>query len=119
MRTERLPPTKPPCLEATNSVADLLAGLPSRISDVVESWAERMPDHPALKEASGTWTYRQLSAAVSDAERWLVESGVGPGDRVMLVGENCRAFVAILLAVAATRCVASAGQCASLGTRTG
>ena len=60
-----------------------------------------MPDHPALKEVSGTWTYRQLSAAVSDAERWLAESGIGPGDRVMVVGENCRAFVAILLAVAA------------------
>ena len=65
--------------QATNSVADLLAGLPSRISDVVKSWAERMPDHPALKEASGAWTYRQLAAAVSEAERWLLESGVRDG----------------------------------------
>ena len=68
---------------------------------MVRPWAERLPDHPALTEASGTWSYRQLAAAVSDAERWLVESGVRPGDRVMLVGENCRAFVAILFAVAA------------------
>lgn len=87
--------------QATHSVADLLAGLPDRISDVVNPWAESQPDHPALTEASGTLTYRQLAAAVSESERWLVESGVRPGDRVLLVGENCRAFAAILLAVAA------------------
>jgi len=51
-------------------------------------------------EASGTWTFRQLAAAVSDTQRWLLDSGVRPGDRVMIVCENCRAFVAILLAVA-------------------
>ena len=52
-------------------------------------------------EASGTWTYRQLASAVSDTQRWLLASGVRPGDRVMIVCENCRAFVAILLALAA------------------
>ena len=87
--------------EATHSVANLLAGLPIRISDVIKPWAERLPDHPALTESFGTWTYRQLAEAVSDAQRWLAESGVRPGDRVLLVGENCRAFVVILLAVAA------------------
>lgn len=84
-----------------HSVADLLRDFPERISDIVEPWAERLPSHPALTEASGSWTYRQLAAAISDTERWLVELGVGPGDRVLLVCENCRAFVAILLAVAA------------------
>src|SRR5579864_5473350 len=87
--------------QATHSVAELLRSLPDRISDVVKPWAERLPEQPALTEASGTWSYRQLAIAVSDAERWLVESGVRPGDRVMLVCENCRAFVAILLGVAA------------------
>ena len=52
-------------------------------------------------EASGTWTYRQLASAVSETQRWLLASGVRPGDRVMIVCENCRAFVAILLALAA------------------
>jgi acyl-CoA synthetase (AMP-forming)/AMP-acid ligase II len=60
-----------------------------------------MPEHPAVVEASGTWTYGQLANAVSEAERWLVDSGVRPGDRVMLVCENCRAFVALLFAIAA------------------
>jgi long-chain acyl-CoA synthetase len=74
---------------------------PIRISDVIKLWVECSPDRPALVEASGTWTYRQLASAVSDAQSWLAESGVRPGDRVMIVCENCRAFVAVLLAVAA------------------
>jgi|SRR5271165_3410526 len=74
--------------------------IPERISDVVAIWSEYSPERPALVEASGSWTYRQLASAVSDTQRWLVDSGVRPGDRVMIVCENCRAYVAILLAVA-------------------
>jgi len=87
--------------EATpDRTAELLTNLPVRISDVVKPWAERSPDYRALVESSGTWTYQQLASAVSEAQRWLADSGVRPGDRVMLVCENCRAFVAILLAAA-------------------
>jgi len=74
--------------------------LPNRISDVVKQWAECAPDHPALVETSGTWTYRQLALAIAETQAWLLESGVRPGDRVTVLCENCRAFVAILLAVA-------------------
>jgi long-chain acyl-CoA synthetase len=74
--------------------------LPNRINDVIKPWAEGAPDRPAMVEASGTWTYGQLARAVADTQAWLLESGVRPGDRVMLVCENCRPFVAILLAIA-------------------
>ncbi|MGB6264816.1 MAG: long-chain fatty acid--CoA ligase, partial [Candidatus Acidiferrales bacterium] len=80
--------------------AEILKNLPERISDVVKPWAESSPDHPALVETSGAWTYRQLAAAVGETRKWLEASGVRPGDRVMMVCENCRAFVAILLAAA-------------------
>jgi long-chain acyl-CoA synthetase len=83
-----------------DSIADLLRSLPERISDVINPWSERLPEQPALVEASGTWTYRQLATVVSGVRRWLVDSGVRPGDRVMLVSENCRLFVATLLALA-------------------
>jgi acyl-CoA synthetase (AMP-forming)/AMP-acid ligase II len=75
--------------------------LPDRISDVVKSWAELSPDHPALIEASGSYTYSQLSSAVSATQFWLRASGIRPGDRVMIVGENCREFITLLLASAA------------------
>ena len=83
-----------------NSISEHSSDLPDRICDVIKPWSECSPEHPALVEASGTWTYRQLASAVSDSERWLLAVGVRPGDRVMIVCENCRAFVAILLALA-------------------
>ncbi len=72
--------------------------LPNRICDVVKPWAERLPDQPALVEAGGSWTYRQLDQVVGETADRLRQLGIRPGDRVMIVGENCRAFVAILLA---------------------
>src|SRR5256886_1578584 len=80
--------------------SEILATLPARISDVVKPWAERSPDHPALVETSGTWTYGQLATVIARTQDWLLECGVRPGDRVMLLCENCRAFVAVLLALA-------------------
>jgi long-chain acyl-CoA synthetase len=74
--------------------------LPVRISDIIKPWSKRSPERAALVESTGTWTYGQLASAVADTKRWLTEMGVRSGDRVMLVGENCRAFVAVLLAVA-------------------
>jgi long-chain acyl-CoA synthetase len=73
---------------------------PGRMSDVVKPWAECTPEHPALVEAAGTWNYQQLEQVIAGTKAWLVNSGIRPGDRVMLVCENCRAFVAILLALA-------------------
>jgi acyl-CoA synthetase (AMP-forming)/AMP-acid ligase II len=84
----------------TDSVAEVLKGLPARICDVIAPWAERSPDHPALVETSGTWSYRQLADAVSETQGWLLDLGVRAGDRVMIVCENCRALVAILFALA-------------------
>src|SRR5438552_3272310 len=78
-----------------------LSSLPERICDVISPLVERSPDHLALVEGSGAWSYQQLAAAVSEAKAWLQDLGVRPGDRVMLVCENCRAAVAILLASAA------------------
>jgi long-chain acyl-CoA synthetase len=82
------------------SASDILKALPARISDIVKIWAERLPNHAALVEAAGTWTYRELASVVADTEAWLVDSGVRPGDRVMIASENCRAFVATLFATA-------------------
>jgi acyl-CoA synthetase (AMP-forming)/AMP-acid ligase II len=76
-----------------------LINLPTRISDIIKPWAEHSPKHPALIESSDAWTYLQLATAVAEAQLWLQEQGIRPGDRVMLVCENCRAFVAILLAL--------------------
>src|SRR5271170_7668131 len=80
--------------------AEILKNLPDRISDIVKPWAERSPALPALVEASGAWTYSELDSAVAKACGFLRELGVRPGDRVMIVCENCRALAAFFLALA-------------------
>ena len=83
-----------------DQVSEIVSNLPKRTCDVVPPWAKRSPDQLALVEASGSWTYSQLASVVDETRAWLQASGVRPGDRVMLVFENCRAFVAIFLALA-------------------
>ncbi len=81
-------------------VSEILAKLPARISDVIAPWAKNSPDQLALVEASGSWTYSQLGSVIEQTKGWLQTLGVRPGDRVVIVCENCRAFVAIALALA-------------------
>jgi long-chain acyl-CoA synthetase len=83
-----------------DQVQEILKNLPLRISDVLKRWVELSPNQPALVEAAGTWTYGQLSLAAANTKTLLLDLGVRPGDRIMIVCENCRAFVAILLALA-------------------
>lgn len=78
---------------------NILATLPARINDVVRHWSKRSPDQPALVDSGGTWTYQELEAAVAGTARALAASGVRPGDRVMIVGENCRVLAALLFAL--------------------
>lgn len=81
-------------------VVDILKTLPPRISDVVKPWADQVPNRPAIVEVDGTWTYGQLASVMAQTKTWLLDCGVRPGDRVMIVCENCRTFVAVLLALA-------------------
>lgn len=77
-----------------------LKASPERISDVVSLWADLSPNRRALVEHGGEWTYGELASAVASTREWLLAHGVRSGDRVVLVCENCRAFVALLLALA-------------------
>jgi long-chain acyl-CoA synthetase len=74
---------------------------PLRVSDIVAYRAAVSPDHPALVERGGSWTFAALAEAVEAARTWLVREGVRPGDRVMIVAENCRALPAMLFATSA------------------
>jgi len=85
----------------SNHIPDLLHRAPARASDIVKPWAQKSPDSVALVEATGAWTYGQLSAAINQTQVWLEGLGTRPGDRVMVVCENSRAAVAIFLALEA------------------
>lgn len=87
-------------MAAEHAETDLLEGLPRRISDVVAPWADRFADRVALADSEGAWTYGQLAHAIAETRTWLLTQGIRPGDRVMIVNENSRALLALMLATA-------------------
>ena len=72
--------------------------LPRLISQRPLEWARTKPDHPAIVEDKVNWSYRDLAIAVEKTKHLLAELGIRPGDRVLLINENGRAFVALLFA---------------------
>jgi acyl-CoA synthetase (AMP-forming)/AMP-acid ligase II len=78
----------------------LLAALPSRIDDIVTLQAARRPAGEALREKERAWTYAELAASTAGTAQHLAAAGVRAGDRVMVVGENCAALVALLFGIA-------------------
>jgi long-chain acyl-CoA synthetase len=78
----------------------LLAALPARVDAIVRAHARATPAAPALKEDSRTLSYAGLEHEIDACAAWLRELGVQPGERVMLVGENCIAQVTALFAIA-------------------
>ncbi len=79
--------------------SNFLADLPRRVDDVIHRWSEHLPDQLALVDADGSWTYHEFELVIERTKTWLIASGIRPGDRVIIVGENCRAFVALLFAL--------------------
>ncbi len=74
--------------------------LPRRVGELARRGTDRFGDAPALVEAARRLDYRELARAVDDAADALARLGVGPGDRALIVNENCAA--ALVLALAAT-----------------
>jgi acyl-CoA synthetase (AMP-forming)/AMP-acid ligase II len=70
------------------------------VGELARRGAERFGDAPALVEDARRLDYRELARAVDDAADALARLGVGPGDRALIVNENCAA--ALVLALATT-----------------
>ncbi|MCY2927297.1 MAG: condensation domain-containing protein, partial [Planctomycetota bacterium] len=66
---------------------------------LVESWAKRTGDAPAVREAAGGLTYAQLNARANRLARRLREIGVGPESLVGLCLERSSELVVAMLAV--------------------
>ena len=75
----------------------LLAELPQRLHEIPRRWAAATPEAVAVSEGDVAWTWRELATAVDEGAALLRRLDVRPGDRVMIVGENCAAQVALIL----------------------
>lgn len=77
---------------------------PSRIHQLFDAWLAREPQRPFIllaPEADGrvpSLSFADLGALVEPLVDELREAGVGPGDRVLIVAENCPEHVALLIA---------------------
>jgi acyl-CoA synthetase (AMP-forming)/AMP-acid ligase II len=80
------------------SVNDLVANLPKRISHRIWEWIEAIPQAIAVQEAGRDWTYADLGSAILEARQHLKDYQVRGGDRIMLVDENACIQVAVILA---------------------
>lgn len=70
-----------------------------RIHHLLDRLTERTPSRHALTDFDGTrHDFQAFTHAVEDAVRALDGLGVRPGDRVMIVGENCLALAGFMLA---------------------
>src|SRR5262245_11608780 len=56
------------------------------------------PSEIAIQSAAGSWTFTELSDQVHRLSALLLSRGIEPGDRVAVLSENRREYVAILLA---------------------
>jgi len=79
-------------------LAEIVAGLPSRIHQVTDSYVSGFSDRVALIEDGAAWTYRELNQRVTEIAADLGSLGIRPGDRMIIVSENCIALAALLLA---------------------
>jgi carnitine-CoA ligase len=91
---------------------------------LLEHWAEKKPDHPALIwepfEGEGArWTYSELVAATRDLAAGLRDRGIELGDKVLIHAENCPEMLLAWLACATVGAVAVTTNTRSAPTEVG
>jgi fatty-acyl-CoA synthase len=68
-------------------------------ADVVEDWAERQPDRPALVSEAETLSYRALAERINRYARWALSAGIEAGDTVCLLMASRPDYIAAWLGI--------------------
>ncbi len=80
---------------------EIFATLPRRAVEAPLRWAGATPDAPAVHAGPATWSYADLAEGIEAFAVVLGRAGVQPGDRVVLVMENCFAALCAFYAITA------------------
>jgi acyl-CoA synthetase (AMP-forming)/AMP-acid ligase II len=75
------------------------ASAPARIHQLLDRWVRSQPEALAVRDPHISLSYGQLDQATTAAARQFESLGVRPGDRVLIVGENCAAIGVLVLAL--------------------
>jgi len=68
-------------------------------ADLVEDWAKRQPDRPALISEAETFSYRALAERINRYARWALSAGIEAGDTVCLVMPSRPDYLAAWLGI--------------------
>ncbi|WP_298261549.1 long-chain-acyl-CoA synthetase [Bradyrhizobium sp.] len=71
-------------LKAIERTARIEASPHALFADLVEEWAARQPDRPALMSDQETFSYQDLNARINRYARWAISQGIGKGETVCL-----------------------------------
>ena len=93
-------------LWATLKVYALTPDSHQSIGSILEHQAENVPDKDCLLFEGQRWSYRDVNAWANRIAHVLKTHGVGPGDTVGLLFENCPELLACVAAVAKLGAVA-------------
>ena len=84
------PQTKVLLPDPTTPLGDAWAGA---VHAQVASHAHERPDHPAVIDQFGRWTYRQLEQQANQLAHYLRAKGIQPGDVVAVYGHRSAGLV--------------------------
>ncbi len=83
-RPRAKPSTAKSWLKAIERTARIEADPHRLFADIVEKWAARQPDQPALLSDLEAFSYRDLNGRINRYARWALSVGIGKGDTVCL-----------------------------------
>jgi fatty-acyl-CoA synthase len=86
-------------LKAIELTSRIEANPQALFADIVEEWARRQPDRPALISDRETISYRALAARINQYARWALAAGITPGDAVCLLMQSQPEYVAAWLGI--------------------
>jgi len=86
-------------LKAIELTSRIEANPRALFADVVEDWARRQPDRPALISDRETVSYRALASRINRYARWARSAGIEPGGTVCLLMHNRPEYVAAWLGI--------------------
>jgi fatty-acyl-CoA synthase len=103
IKTSNSPPRKPsPAKSWLNAIEQTsrIETNPARLfADIVEQWADRQPERPALMSDASTLSYRELADRINRYARWALSAGIEAGDTVCLLMTGGPDYIAAWLGI--------------------
>jgi fatty-acyl-CoA synthase len=84
-RPRAKPSTAKSWLKAIERTARIEANPNALFADIVEGWASRQPERPALMSDHAIFSYRDLNERINRYARWALSAGISKGETVCLL----------------------------------